>query len=106
MNRLLQNRYLVRENLVLLVGACLFFYFGYHALAGERSILRLNVLNNEIATLSLEHDTLAARRMALESRVRMMRPGSINKDLLEEQVREVLGYSRKDEIILVSPPPA
>lgn len=31
----------------------------------------------------------------------MMRPGNVDKDLLEEQVRLVLGYRQSDELVFL-----
>jgi cell division protein FtsB len=101
MSRLLQNRHLIRENLALLIGLCLCFYFGYHTLQGERSIIRLVSLEHSIATLSLQHDSMVVARAALEQKVGMLRPASINRDFLEENAREILGYSRADEVLIV-----
>ena len=50
---------------------------------------------------STEFDALLGEREKLENKVVMMRPGSINKDLLEERIRSVLGYSYENEIILL-----
>ena len=101
MNKLLQHRYVIRQNLITLIGISLCIYFAYHALQGNRSVLRLLALNQSIETMSLEEDTLASERIALEQKVAMMRPGSISKDLLEERARMVLGYKYEDEIAIL-----
>lgn len=101
MKRLIEQRYVVRQNLIAIVGICLSFYFCYHILAGERSYLRLMSLERQITKVSTEYDGLSAERLALEEKVVMLRPGSINRDLLEERVRHVLGYHRADERVLL-----
>src|SRR5690349_8538073 len=98
MNKLLQHRYLVRENLLALIGISLCFYFLYHTVQGERSIIRLASLKQQIATMSHNYDTLVQERTKLEQKVQMMRPGSMNRDLLEERARLELGYQKDDEI--------
>jgi cell division protein FtsB len=98
MNKLLQHRSLIRENFALLVGLCLCFYFSYHAFQGERSFIRLISLNSAITIATQEQETASAERAILEKKVHAMRPGSISRDLLEERVREVLGYRHADEI--------
>ena len=102
MNKLLQHRSLIRENIVVLVGLCLCFYFSYHAVQGERSFIRLLSLDRSIVMLEKDHKAIEADRIVLEQKVHAMRPGSISKDLLEERVREVLGYRHPDEIQLKS----
>lgn len=97
MKRLLEQRYLVRKNFVTLMGMGLFLYFSYHLVQGERSYMRYISLTQSVQTL--EHDTaqLQDQRKELESKVSMMRPGSINRDLLEERARVVLGFRREGE---------
>jgi cell division protein FtsB len=102
MNKLLQHRSLIRENIVVLVGLCLCFYFSYHAVQGERSFIRLLSLDRAIIVLEKDQKAISAERISLEHRVQAMRPGSISKDLLEERVREVLGYRHPDELELKS----
>ena len=101
MNKLLQHRYVIRQNLITVIGICLCVYFSYHTLQGNRSALRLMTLNNTIATLSLQNDNLEQDRIALEQKVAMMRPGTVSKDLLEERARVVLGYKYEDEIAIM-----
>lgn len=102
MNKLFQKRYLIRENLVLLIGICLTVYFSYHLLQGNRSYLRLMSLENNINELSEQYETTKTDRAEIERKVIMLRPGSINKDLLEERARSVLGYTRPDEKVIVT----
>ncbi len=83
-----------------LIGFSLCFYFSYHLIHGERSCLRLFYLENRIERLSDEHQRLSEARSNLETKVVMLRPGSINPDLLEERARQVLGFVHKDERIL------
>lgn len=103
MNKLFQKRTLIHENMVLLIGICLSIYFSYHLMQGNRSYLRLMSLENNIVKLSDEQIQLKAEREQMERKVVMLRPGSINKDLLEERARAVLGYTRADEKVVVVP---
>lgn len=103
MKQLLEHKYLVRKNILTIIGLGLCFYFSYHLLLGERSYLRYLALQDNIAELQTENNTLKSEREALETRVSMLRPNSLNRDLLEERARIVLGYRGKDEKdILVS----
>lgn len=93
----------MRKNILTLVGMFLCFYFSYHLLQGERSYMRYMVLQKSITDLKQEEIALKANRIALETRVSMLRSGSIDKDLLEERARIVLGYRNTGEKdILVS----
>ncbi len=101
MKRLIEQKYVVRQNLISVIGLCLCFYFGYHLVAGERSYIRLVSLNYQIDRTNIEFSRAKVDREALEQRVVMMRPGNVNRDLLEEQSRKILGYSYPNEKALV-----
>ena len=101
MKRLIDKKYVARQNLIAVIGVCLSFYFCYHLIAGERSYLRLVSLDHQISTTENQYGKTKAEREALEQKVVMMRPGSVNRDLLEEQSRKVLGFHYKDEKVLI-----
>ncbi len=101
MKRLIDRKYVVRQNLIAVIGVCLSFYFCYHLVAGERSYLRLVSLDRQIEDTQEEYHVALAERETLEQKVVMMRPGNVNRDLLEEQARKVLGFHYKDEKVLI-----
>lgn len=102
MKRLIAQRYTIRRNFVALICACLSVYFIGNALFGERSSFRLIVLNNEIVQTGQEVANLKAQRLALESKVKKLRPGSLDPDMLEERARFVLGFNYASEQILLN----
>lgn len=97
----MEKRYILRRNMMAIIGLCLSFYFCYHLVAGQRGYLSLMSLENRITTVSSDYESHKAERQALEKKVVMMRPGSIDRDLLEERARHVLGYRYQDELILL-----
>ena len=103
MKRLIEQRYVVRRNILSIIGGCLCVYFSWHVIAGERSILRLMSLERQIAKAETQIETTRHARETLEARVIKLRPGSIDPDLLEERARIVLGYTRPDEHIVILP---
>lgn len=104
MNAFLRHRYIIRQNIFVLISLSLCLYFSYHATQGNRSFLRLGSLNQKVATMSQKYDDLHVERVALEKKVVMMRPGSLDRDLLEEQARIVLGYKAPDEMVILQKP--
>jgi len=102
MKKLLEHRYLVRKNIVTLVGIGLFVYFSYHLMQGERSLMRYLALQKSVSNLELKSFELSHEQEQLEKKVSMMRPGSINKDMLEERARIVLGFRRAGEVDILS----
>lgn len=99
--RLIEQRYTVRQNLIVVIGVCLSVYFCYHLMAGERSYLRLISLNSQISESEKQLAATAAEREVLEQKVVMMRPGKVNRDLLEEQAQKVLGFRYPHEKVLI-----
>ncbi len=92
MKKLFEKRYMLRQNWVLVLGFCLFAYFSYHLIQGDRSYIRQIGVERKIAALKAESEELICEHALLEKKVSMLRPGNINRDLLEERARIVLGY--------------
>ncbi len=101
MKHLIEQRYLLRHNLLAIIGFCLCLYFSYHIIFGERSIIRLMTLERSVSKVSTQYNGLREERSALESKVVRLRSGSLDPDLLEERVRYVLGYVHPDEHVLL-----
>lgn len=100
MSKLLQHRFFFRENIVLLIGVSLCVYFAYHGIQGNRSVIRMISLNASVTQAEKDYTDLNAQRVAIETKVKAMRPGSISRDLLEQRAREILGYRHPDEIVI------
>jgi cell division protein FtsB len=101
MRKLLAQRYTIRQNLLAIIGFCLCFYFAYHALLGERSYIRLMKLERQIVRVSATYENLHEQRVALDDKVVRLRPGSLDRDLLEERVHYVLGYYHPDDKVIL-----
>lgn len=80
-----------------LIVTCLIVYLGYHALQGNRGVINLFHLTKEKKELVGEIDKLQAARNAKEGKIKMLKPDSIDVDLLDEQVKRNLGYLNKNE---------
>ena len=92
MNGRLSYRAFLKQNLIAVIGFSLCFYFCYHLIHGQRSAMRLLVLETRIEKTVQQYELAKAAREDIERKVVMMRPGSINRDLLEERITHVLGY--------------
>ncbi len=80
--------------------AILIFYFGYHALTGDRGLLHGAVREETLASRSLELRALRAEREDLETRVRYLRDDNLSRDLLEERARTVLGFADPRDYVI------
>ncbi|MDR0631580.1 MAG: septum formation initiator family protein [Holosporales bacterium] len=79
-------------------------YLVYHLLQGNRGLLALfkmkEVVREEQGILAkLEHENTI-----LANNIKLLRPQSLDIDMLDERVREVLNLARDDEVIIRNSP--
>jgi cell division protein FtsB len=86
------------------LGACIVSYFLYHTIQGDRGWLTMLQLRQQVAAAETNLSQLQKERQELEHRVQLMRPSSLDPDLLDEKSRELLDYSKPGEIIVLTPP--
>jgi cell division protein FtsB len=101
--RELLNR--ARRHVGAMLGVCAVTYFGYHLTAGERGILAWIRLDEALAIARAGLELRAAEHAAIEHDVGLMRPESLDLDMLDEQARKVLGYIREDEVVIYETAP-
>ncbi|MDX2094596.1 MAG: septum formation initiator family protein [Alphaproteobacteria bacterium] len=77
------------------------FYIGYHMLHGERGLYALMRDRREAVRLEDDLAKTKASREAMERRVSHLRSGSLDRDLLDEQMRRMLGVMKKGEIVVL-----
>lgn len=80
------------------------FYLGYHALHGERGLYALMREKHELAQLQQEYSKTKTERQKMELRVSHLRDSSLDRDLLDEQMRRMLGVMKKGEVVVLTPP--
>lgn len=83
-----------------LMGAALMSYFAYHAVQGDRGLIAWWNLRYEIEKTNFEMAEVTAEKQALEHRVSLLRPGSLDRDMLEERARLMLGAVNPDDLIV------
>lgn len=76
-------------------------YFSYFAVYGTHGLLRWMDLQVQISAKQAEFDRVKAEHEVLEKRVRLMRPESVDPDMLEEQARARLGLTAPDEVVIL-----
>ena len=76
------------------------FYFGWHALTGERGVLLGAVRNETLEARSAELKRIRAEREGLEVQVRLLSTQSLSRDLLEERARTVLGFADARDYVI------
>ncbi len=79
-------------------------YFAYHLLHGDRGFFANKGLQIKLEQAQTKLETKRAERIALENRVRLLRPDGIDLDLLDERARVVLGFVKTDERVILQTP--
>ncbi len=77
------------------------FYMGYHTLHGERGLYALMRDQREEIALKRELAETKATREVMERRVGNLRDNSLDRDLLDEQMRRMLGVMKKGEVVVL-----
>lgn len=83
-----------------IISITLLGYFIYHIIQGERGLLSWMRLKQKIQTLEQKLTKVQDEQSLIEQRVYLLRPDSLDRDMLEEQARKVLNYAQKDELII------
>ena len=91
----------LRHLLAPLCWLVLTFYFGYHAVNGERGLRRLFELKQEIRIASQVAEEISLRRAELERKVRQLSPQSIDVDMLEESARTLLNMGQDGDYVIL-----
>lgn len=91
---------------LLLPLACLLVmgYFAYHAVEGSYGLFALGKLNERVAQLEADLAAARADRRRMEQHVALMRPESLDRDMIDERAREALNMAdAKDIVIFLDP---
>jgi cell division protein FtsB len=76
------------------------FYFGFFIIFGDKGLIQLFVLKQQIENKEATKQEIFAKMQAKKNLVDGMNPNSLDIDLLDEQARKVLGYAGKNEVVI------
>ena len=79
-------------------------YFAWHALNGERGLNAKVAYKARIAQLSGELKVLVSARERMERRIAMVQTDQVERDILEEEARLILGRVGKTDLVILSAP--
>jgi cell division protein FtsB len=79
-------------------------YFTYHLLNGERGLISLVQLNQQVEDARVTAQRFDGERKALEAQVALLRPEHIDPDMLDERARFTLNVGRIDEVVILDRP--
>lgn len=84
-----------------LVSGAAVSYFMFHAQHGARGIAARDTLKEDMRTLHSELAGLTAERSLWEQRLALVRDDAVDRDLLEENARAVLGRVHKNDVVIM-----
>jgi cell division protein FtsB len=87
---------------VMIVCLSLLGYFAWHAFHGPRGFAYQARLEARAHDLSGQLDAIRKERDRLEKRVSLMRPDSIDPDMLDELARANLGYGKPGDLVIMT----
>jgi cell division protein FtsB len=86
------------------VSAALVGYFVHHAHHGDRGVETRRRIKAQIAETTADLDALKAERLEWERRLSLLRSDQIDRDLLEERARTLLGRVHRNDLVIITGP--
>jgi cell division protein FtsB len=84
------------------ISAAVVGYFVHHAHSGARGLEAKQQFKIRVYEINRELDTLKAERSSWERRVALLRSDQIDRDLLEERARVVLGRVHRNDLVVIT----
>lgn len=82
------------------IGITILFYFLFHTLHGERGLMTWLALNQQIKESKIELSRVSSERSKLSNKINYLRLTSLDPDLLEERIRQVLNYGHENDVYI------
>jgi cell division protein FtsB len=79
-------------------------FFAWHAWEGPRGFHFNEKLKSQSAQLTDDLAAIQKRRTTFEGRVALLRPESVDPDMLDEMARQTLDVARPNELIVLDSP--
>jgi cell division protein FtsB len=75
-------------------------YFAYHAVEGDYGLFALEKLQDRVASLESDLAAAKAEREQKERHVALMRPESLDRDMIDERAREALNMANAKDLVI------
>ena len=90
-------RYVLAPPLCLLAVGCV----AYHVVQADRGLFAWWNIKQRVGAAKAALEVLQGERELLENRVRLLNPGSLDLDMLEERALLMLNYGHDDDIVIL-----
>jgi cell division protein FtsB len=95
----LQKR--LRQVIAPTIGACVFGYFVYHAIQGDRGVMMWLQISQQLSEGRTTLAALEVERDAIQRRVGLLSPSTLDSDLLDERARIMLNVAEPDDRLVI-----
>lgn len=90
----------LRQALIPFVCIIVLGYFAYHVVYGRHGFIAWLDIQNRIDTLEHQLAEVEGKREQLDRQVALLRPESLDPDLLDERARAALGYGGTNDVTI------
>lgn len=80
------------------IAVCFSVYFAWHAYHGAFGVEARRQFDREADRLRAQLADLNTEKATIERRVQLLRPQSLESDMLDERGREILGFAQSNEV--------
>lgn len=93
----------IRLRYLLIPAVCAAFlgYFAHHTINGARGLAAYQRLQMRAGELKKQIAEVRAEKEKMESRVSLLRPESLNRDMIDERARIILNLAKENEITIL-----
>lgn len=84
-----------------LVSSAVVGYFLFHAQHGARGLETLGGLREKFGEMETEIAALTSERQDWEKRLTLMRDEAVDRDVLEERARAILGRVHRNDVVVM-----
>ena len=89
------------DSVVTCASLALLGFFAWHAWEGPRGFRFIEKSKSQSAQLTDDLAAIQKRRTTFEGRVALLRPESVDPDMLDEMARQTLDVARPNELIVL-----
>ena len=90
-----------RQIIASIFGVAVIGYFAFHAVEGDRGLRAYFALTLQTELARAERDDLREEREAIEQRVNLLKPDSLDLDMLDERARMALNKVHDDDLVIL-----
>lgn len=76
-------------------------YFGFHVVYGDRGVFAWRQVEQRLEKAQNVAEQIRRKRFELEFKVRLLKPQTLDGDMLEERARLMLNYGHENDLVIM-----